>query len=133
MYQHTEKLTSLPVRNKNWAFATSRNGFSAIPEIKKHLVVSTTKMSANIPVSEVQLQRLATEFPHDKYGPLCLKLGGTSNQAQNRLVKLNNDYPKAVMEVLIAWKNRTGGYMTVLTNALNEIEAAGLIPLLHVK
>ena len=83
-----------------------------------------------IPVSDSTLQELANNFPHGKYHQLCLKLGVATNKAQNRLVKHSNDYEKAVIELLMEWKNQTGGYKKPLIEVLRKSGAGGLVSIL---
>nr|XP_054761520.1 uncharacterized protein LOC129267935 [Lytechinus pictus] len=86
--------------------------------------------SAKMIVSDIILLNLAENIPHFKYTKLCLQLGDTATAASNRLVKYKQDYNEAVMEVLVAWKTRTGGYKPDLENVLKNIEAGGLVVLL---
>ncbi|XP_063959994.1 uncharacterized protein LOC129266542 isoform X2 [Lytechinus pictus] len=78
-------------------------------------------------VSEVQLLQISREFPNEIFGSFCLSLGVGSNQSSNILTKHCKDYHKAMMEILMMWKNRTCGPCEELESALESSGAADLI------
>ncbi|XP_041471850.1 uncharacterized protein LOC121421254 [Lytechinus variegatus] len=105
---------------------------SAVEETRKgsKRYVKKCYCSAKMIVKDIVLVKIAEEFPHLKYTKLCLELGDTAIGASKRLVKHKQDYNEAVMEILVAWKTRTGGYKADLENVLENIEAGGLVGLL---
>nr|XP_054760370.1 uncharacterized protein LOC129266542 [Lytechinus pictus] len=75
----------------------------------------------------VQLLQISREFPNEIFGSFCLSLGVGSNQSSNILTKHCKDYHKAMMEILMMWKNRTCGPCEELESALESSGAADLI------
>ncbi|XP_041470174.1 uncharacterized protein LOC121419786 [Lytechinus variegatus] len=78
-------------------------------------------------VSEGQLLQISREFPNEIFDSFCLRLGVGLNQSSNILTKHCKDYHKAMMEILMMWKNRTCGPCEELEGALESSGAADLI------
>eukprot|EP00057_Strongylocentrotus_purpuratus_P010147 XP_011664621.1 PREDICTED: uncharacterized protein LOC105438477 isoform X4 [Strongylocentrotus purpuratus] len=78
-------------------------------------------------VSQEQLNKISREFPNENFESFSLKLGIGANQANNILVKHCKDYRKALMEILMAWKNRTSGPCQDLEDYLSASGAEDLI------
>lgn len=78
-------------------------------------------------VSQEQLNKISREFPNENFESFSLRLGIGVNQANNILVKHCNDYRRALMDILMAWKNRTSGPCQDLEDYLSASGAEDLI------
>eukprot|EP00057_Strongylocentrotus_purpuratus_P022161 XP_011676635.1 PREDICTED: uncharacterized protein LOC100888545 isoform X2 [Strongylocentrotus purpuratus] len=78
-------------------------------------------------VSQEQLNKISREFPNANFESFSLKLGIGANQANNILVKHCKDYRKALMDILMTWKNRTSGPCRDLEDYLSVSGAEDLI------
>ena len=74
---------------------------------------------------------LAKVFPDNNYFRLYGGLNPdnpfAANTASSILSKNANNYIRSTTEILIDWRNRTGGPRAVLEDALREIGEAGMI------
>ena len=76
-------------------------------------------------VSEAQLMRLSKRLPHKKYTDFCNQLGIQYNEAMNILARFSNNYTQAYKQVLMDWRDRTGGIKDRLIAALEAADIIG--------
>ncbi|XP_063960611.1 uncharacterized protein LOC129267888 [Lytechinus pictus] len=122
-----------PVPEATWQVTEQEIGAAGPTHGQTRSAVEETRegsKSTKIILLDIHLLTLAKRFPYSLYEDLCLELGDTAIGAENRLVKYSQDYKRAVQEVLMNWKTRTGGYKADLENVLKNIEASGLVGLL---
>ena len=79
-------------------------------------------------VTEAQLMRLSKRLSHTNYTDLCIQLEIQYNEAMSILAGFTNNYREAYKQVLMEWRDRTGGSEDRLIVAL---EAAGVGGLVH--
>ena len=84
-----------------------------------------TPRSRTTVVTQDQLSALSQRLPHDKYSDLCIMLGIPYNSAMNTLARFNNNYRLAYLEILMEWRNRTGGVEQDLIDVLRNTNLGG--------
>ena len=100
---------------------------SKFNDILINSAISVSRSDATI-VTQDHLEKLAKIFPDAEYTRFCNKLKHEYHEATKILLKHNNDYRKALMEILMAWHTECReGHRSELEKALRDVDQGGLI------
>ena len=107
----------LPHRAQSIIFTTV---FKSMPDRQPKAGTSTNER-----IVESQLLELSKNLPSNSYLDLCDTLKIRLNHAKT-IYEQSHDYTEAYRQILIMWKNRTGGYKRDLETALYAANLGGI-------
>ena len=94
-------------------------------KIKSKKCISLIRITGQ--VTDVLLNDLTTQIPHDKYVPLCNKLlPDVYDRVITILAKHGRDHQKATRECFGIWKDKSERSSSELARILQEVELGGV-------